>query len=254
MTATAAASIMLRFDNLTLGYEGHPAVHHLSGTVGRGALMAVVGPNGSGKSTLLKGIVGLLKPFSGRIVLEACSRREIAYLPQQSDIDRAFPATVLDLLTLGLLDRCGLFGAVTGEDHERMREALRIVGLEGFEDRPVETLSGGQLQRSLFARVLLQDARVILLDEPFNAIDSRTVTDLVALIRRWHGEARTIITVLHDIELVREHFPETLLLAREPVAWGETRATLSPENLLKARRMTEAWNDDAPWCDVAQVA
>ncbi len=245
---------MLRFDDLTLGYEGHPAVHHLTGRVGAGSLMAIVGPNGSGKSTLLKGIVGLLKPFSGRILREGCKPREIAYLPQQADIDRGFPATVLDLLTLGLLDRLGLFGAVTSSDYERMGRALRTVGLEGFEDRPVETLSGGQLQRALFARVLLQDARVILLDEPFNAIDTRTVTDLVALIRRWHGEARTIIAVLHDIELVREHFPETLLLAREPIAWGETREALSAENLLKARRMTEAWDDRAPWCDDRQVA
>ncbi len=248
---TAAA---LRFENVTLGYEGHPAVHHLTGTVKPGALVAICGPNGSGKSTLLKGIIGLLKPFDGAIHLEGCRRRDIAYLPQQADIDRGFPATVVDLLTLGLLEKRGLFGAIGKSDQEAMRLALQTVGLSGFEMRPIETLSGGQLQRVLFARVLLQDARVILLDEPFNAIDSKTVADLVALIHRWHGEQRTVIAVLHDMTLIREQFPETLLLAREAIAWGDTKSALAPENILKARRMTEAWDDDAPWCADVQVA
>lgn len=248
---TAAA---MRFENVTLGYEGHPAVHHLAGTVRIGALVAVCGPNGSGKSTLLKGIVELIKPFDGSIHLEGCRPRDIAYLPQQADIDRGFPATVVDLLTLGLLERRGLFGSIRREDQVQMRRALETVGLAGFEMRPVETLSGGQLQRALFARVLLQDARVILLDEPFNAIDTKTVTDLVSLIRHWHGEQRTVIAVLHDLTLIREHFPETLLLAREVIAWGDTSTALTPENILKARRMTEAWDDHAPWCEDVKVA
>jgi zinc/manganese transport system ATP-binding protein len=248
---TAAA---LRFENVTLGYDGHPAVHHLTGMFRPGALVAVCGPNGSGKSTLLKGIVGLIQPFDGAIHLEGCRHRDIAYLPQQADIDRGFPATVIDLLTLGLIERRGLFGAIGKADETQMRQALDTVGLAGFEMRPVETLSGGQLQRVLFARVLLQDARVILLDEPFNAIDSKTVGDLVALIHRWHGERRIVIAVLHDMTLIREQFPETLLLAREAIAWGDTASTLVPDNILKARRMTEAWDDDAPWCADVKVA
>ena len=100
------------------------------------------------------------------------------------------------------------------------------VGLEGFESRPIDTLSGGQLQRTLFARVLVQDAEIILLDEPFNAIDSRTVVDLVAMIERWHGEKRTVMVAVHDLNLVREHFPQTLLLARRPIAWGATAEVL----------------------------
>ena len=91
----------------------------------------------------------------------------------------------------------------TGEDRAAVARALSAVGLEGFENRPIDTLSGGQLQRALFARVLVQDAELILLDEPFNAIDARTVADLVALIRRWHGEKRTVIVVSHDMDLVR---------------------------------------------------
>ncbi len=236
----------LAFRDLTLGYDSHPAVHHLSGSVERGALMAVVGANGSGKSTLLKGSTGGLKPMSGEIRRDPAVR--VAYLPQQSEIDRGFPATVLDLVRLGLWPKRGLLGRFTGEDRASIARALSAVGLEGFERRAIDTLSGGQLQRALFARVLVQDADLILLDEPFNAIDARTVTDLVALIGRWHGEKRTVIVVSHDMDLVRQHFPQTLLLARQPVAWGRTAEVLRPENLLRARRFNEAWSDDAPWC------
>jgi zinc/manganese transport system ATP-binding protein len=243
----------LTFRDLTLGYRSHPAVHHLSGVVERGSLTAVVGANGSGKSTLMKGIVGVLKPMSGSVVVEKDVR--VAYLPQQSELDRSFPARVIDLVSLGLWPRRGLLGRFTAGDREQVSRALMGVGLGGFEKRPIDSLSGGQLQRALFARVLVQDADLILLDEPFNAIDAKTVGDLIALIKRWHGEKRTIMVVVHDLDLVREHFPETLLLARKPIAWGASRETLRPENLLHARQFHEAWAESAPWCeDDAQLS
>lgn len=237
-----------RLRDVTLGYDGHAAVHHLEGEVAPGSLTAVIGPNGSGKSTLLKGLVGTLEPLGGYIERQGFDVRDIAYLPQASEIDRNFPATVEDLVTLGHWRRRGLFSAILGPDRKSIREALLAVGLDGFLSRPIETLSGGQLQRALFARVLLQDAKVILLDEPFTAIDNKTVSDLVALVKRWHSEKRTIIAVLHDNELVRANFPDAILLARRPVAWGKTSAVLKPENLLEARRMNEAWEDHADWC------
>jgi len=237
----------LTFRDLTLGYNSHPAVHHLSGTVRRGSLTAVVGANGSGKSTLLKGIVGILEPMSGTVAKASGAR--IAYLPQQSELDRTFPASVLDLVSMGLWPRRGLLGRHTAQDRESVAAALQAVGLQDFEQRALDMLSGGQLQRALFARVLVQDADLILLDEPFNAIDAKTVGDLIDLIRRWHGEKRTVMVVAHDLDLVRRHFPETLLMARQPVAWGDTQATLKPENLLRARRFHEAWEEDAPWCE-----
>lgn len=236
----------ITFSDLTLGYNSHPAVHHLNGVVRKGSLMAVVGANGSGKSTLMKGIVGVLRPMAG--VCKVAPGTRLAYLPQQSELDRSFPARVVDLVSLGLWPRRGLLGRFRPEDREAVAKALSGVGLEGFEKRPIDTLSGGQLQRALFARVLVQDADLILLDEPFNAIDARTVTDLIALIKRWHGESRTVLVVVHDLDLVREHFPEALLLARQPVAWGEARKTLSAENLLRARQFHEAWDENAPWC------
>ena len=241
----------IKFRDLTLGYDRHPAVHHLTGEVESGALLAVCGPNGAGKSTLLKGIIGALSPLGGAIKLEACGPRDIAYLPQAAEIDRTFPINVFDMVAVGAWRTSGLFGAITGKARARTFDAIEAVGLAGFEDRHIGTLSGGQMQRVLFARVLLQDAPIILLDEPFNAIDQRTVGDLVDLIGRWHGEKRTVVAVLHDLDLVRKHFPQTLLMAREQVAWGDTAHVLSAENLLSARNMAEAFDREAHECERA---
>jgi zinc/manganese transport system ATP-binding protein len=238
----------LRFHNVTLGYDRHPAVHHLSGEVAPGSLIAVVGPNGAGKSTLFRGVVGTLKPLAGSIALDGIAPRDIGYLPQTADIDRGFPISVFDFVSTGLWRRSGLFGGIGRKEQARVEQALATVGLTGFERRAIGTLSGGQMQRMLFARLLLQDARVIVLDEPFNAIDLKTSTDLVNLVRQWHGEKRTILAALHDLHLVRDHFPETLLLAREKVAWGVTSEVLTADNLLKARRMCEAFDDQAEAC------
>lgn len=240
------AQSLLEFHDLTLGYSSHAAVHHLSGAVVQGSLTAVLGANGSGKSTLLKGIAGLLKPMAGRISIAPETR--IAYLPQQSEIDRGFPARVIDLVALGLWPSRGLLGRRSVEDRKRIATAIKIVGLEGFEQRPIDTLSGGQMQRALFARVMLQDANLILLDEPFNAIDQRTVEHLVAMISAWRDQGRTVITVIHDFEMARRHFPTTLLLARRPIAWGPTTEVLAQRNLERARDFDEAWHDEAPWC------
>ena len=239
---------MLHFRDLTLGYDRHPAVHHLDGTVEAGALVAVVGPNGAGKSTLFKGIVGAIKPLAGRIERDGISPQEIAYLPQVAEIDRTFPINVYDLVAMGLWHRAGSFGGLSQKRRDEVERALAAVGLTGFEDRAIATLSGGQMQRMLFARLLLQDARVIVLDEPFNAVDAKTSADLFDLVQRWHGERRTVLTAMHDIDFVRTHFPETLLLAREPVAWGSTAAVLTAENLLTARRMCEAFDQHADKC------
>lgn len=246
MTSNSAA---LRFDNLTLGYDGHPAVHHLQGRVPSGSLLAIVGPNGAGKSTLLKAIVGAISPLEGRVHLESIRARDIAYLPQQAEIDRSFPIGVFDIVAMGLWRQRGAFGGFRSADMERVARAISAVGLDGFDARTLDSLSGGQLQRALFARLLMQDAPLILLDEPFSSIDARTSADLIRLVERWHGERRTIIAVLHDIHQVKTHFPQTLLLARRAVAWGDTAAVLSPENLLKARAMSEAWDEAAPVCE-----
>jgi zinc/manganese transport system ATP-binding protein len=241
----------IQFRNVTLGYDRHPAVHHLDGEVASGALLAVVGPNGAGKSTLFRGVAGILRPLAGVIGRDGLDHRDIAYLPQTVDIDRSFPISVFDFVGTGLWRSTGFWGGIGKAARDRILQALAAVGLNGFENRNIGTLSGGQMQRMLFARVLLQDARLIVLDEPFNAVDTKTSADLLALVKRWHTEGRTVLAALHDMDLVRHHFPETLLLARGVVAWGPTAQVLTAENLAEARRMCEAFDDSAAACAAA---
>src|ERR1700750_336892 len=177
---------LLQFRDVTLGYDRHPAVHHLSGEVAPGALLAVIGPNGAGKSTLFRGLVGILKPLAGSIARHGVDAREIAYLPQIADIDRSFPISVFDFVGTGLWRATGIFGGIGKAAQKMVAQALSAVGLTGFENRGIGTLSGGQMQRMLFARLMLQDARLIVLDEPLNAIDAKTSADLLELVRRWH--------------------------------------------------------------------
>ncbi len=241
---------MITLDNVTLCYRDRPAVHHLSGQFAAGSLTAVVGPNGAGKSTLLGGLMGRIAPSTGRITLPQGLAGHIAYLPQQADIDRTFPVSVLDVVMLGHWGRLGAWRAGGAAHRAQALGALGAVGLAGVERRAIGELSAGQFQRVLFARLLLQDAPVILLDEPFNAIDERTTADLFGLLHRWHGEGRTVVAVLHDLAQVRAHFPRTLLLAREPIAWGATTEVLQPQHLQRARLQAEHWEAQAPWCDV----
>jgi zinc/manganese transport system ATP-binding protein len=247
MSVAMPAAVTLR--DLTVSYRGHPAVHHLSGAFMPGVLTAVVGPNGAGKSSLLGAMGGTVHDFEGAIERDPALR--VAYLPQASALDRSFPMRVHELVAMGMWSRIGSFGALRPSDRQAVAGALAAVGLGGFEQRWLGELSAGQAQRVLFARVLMQDAGLILLDEPFNAIDARTTADLLALLHRWKQEARTVIAVLHDIEQVREHFEQVLLLARERVAWGPTAEVLKAEHLFKARQMAEAWDESAPACKVS---
>ncbi|MFZ4626026.1 MAG: metal ABC transporter ATP-binding protein [Rhodoferax sp.] len=251
--STPAASALITLRNLTVSYRHHPALHHISGQFAPGSLTAVIGPNGSGKSTLLKSIVGLLPVAGGRsggAIAMTTERRQMAYLPQQSEIDRSFPIDVRDCVLLGCWNRAGAFGGISTAMLNRVDAALNTVGLLGFERRVVGTLSSGQFQRVMFARMLVQDAQLILLDEPFNAVDAKTTARLLALVRQWHQERRTVIAVLHDDEQVRQYFPQTLLLARELVAWGPTPEVLTEANLQRARAMAEAWDETAEVCEL----
>jgi zinc/manganese transport system ATP-binding protein len=237
----------LSCDNLTLGYDRHPAVHHLQCSFGRGTMVAVVGPNGAGKSTLLKAIAGELDPIEGRYRL-GVARSRVDYLPQRGELDLSFPVSVFDMVAMGLWRQIGPFGGLKPAHEKLVRETLARVGLSGQEQRPIGTLSGGQLQRARFARLLLQDAELLLLDEPFNAIDSRTIEDLAAIMQEWHAEGRSIVAVLHDLELVRRVFPHCLLLAREQLGFGPTAEVLTPERLARARTLAESFDEDAPVC------
>lgn len=235
-------------ENLTLSYHRHPAVHHVSGEFAGGSLTAVTGPNGGGKSTLLLAMAGLIRPSEGRIILQGIGRKDIALLPQLSEIRMDFPINVLQMVSCGVWQQSGSMGSIEKASRTRAREALRMVGLEGFENRQLATLSAGQLQRALFARLILQDAKLLLLDEPFNGIDEETTQRLLHLIGHWHNEGRTIVCVVHDRAMIGQHFPRCLLIARECIAWGASADVLKEANLEKARHFHEAWQAHPEIC------
>ena len=234
------AGDLIRLSDVTVVYDRDPALKGLSGAFAPGSMTAVVGSNGAGKTTFLKALMGEIPLASGTIDRGGLSARDFGYLPQAAEIDRSFPLSVADTIMLGAWREAGAFRAFGAAAAERGRRALSAVGLERLERRQVGSLSVGQFQRVLFARLLLQDTRAILLDEPFAAVDARTTRDLLAIIRRWHDEGRTVIAALHNLGLVREHFPETLLLADgEAIGWGPTASVMTDANLLLAQALTE---------------
>jgi zinc/manganese transport system ATP-binding protein len=212
---------------------------NLTGQFAAGSLTAVVGPNGAGKSSLIKALAGILPPRTGEIRSTAAVGEHFAYLPQQSELDRDFPITVGELVALGGWRSFGAFRRPPDTLTVRVADAMAASGLDGFGARRIADLSAGEFQRALFARLLVQDAAVVLLDEPFTAVDERTTDDLLQLVRRWHREGRTVIAALHDFDQVREHFPTTLLLARSCIGWGDTAAVLTTDNLMRARKMLQ---------------
>ncbi len=234
--------------NITLSYQRHPVVHHISVDFPCGHTNAIIGPNGAGKSTLLKIIMGMLTPDEGSVIFH--HKETVSYLPQQSDIDRSLPITVEDLVATGFLTSGSLFGKVSSDVMLKVKDALRTVGLNGFENRTIDNLSNGQFQRALFARIIVQDTDVILLDEPFNAVDAKTNLDLCRVITNWRKQGKTIIAVIHDFHVAKEHFDYTLMMACERVAFGHTKDVLVESNFEKAYSASLHWDDSAEICSV----
>lgn len=242
-TVTPPAPAVL-IEDLSVSYGFCVALSRVCATIAAGSLTAIIGPNGAGKSTLLNAIAGLTGAterarVQGQVRFAPAIRGRIAYLVQRNALDRSFPITVLDLVALGAWWRAGALRRIGREEVDCAHEALAAVGLEELARRPVGALSAGQLQRALFARVMVEDARLILLDEPFNAVDAPTTRDLLKIIEGWHAEERTVIAVLHDLEQARSHFKEALLLARRCIASGPVPAVLTAENLARALSLPE---------------
>jgi zinc/manganese transport system ATP-binding protein len=214
----------IRLHEVTVRFGRRIALEAITGEFAPGSLTAVVGANGAGKSTLLAAIAGIVRVASGTIDRNACDR--LAYLPQVAAIDRDFPLTVSELITLGAWREFGAFRSPNNALRRRVASVAETVGLVPRLNRPICEVSVGELQRALFARLMLQDASIILLDEPFAAVDAPTISALLDLIGRWHEERRTVAVVLHDLGLVRARFPSTLVLAQRCLAWGPTEAAL----------------------------
>ncbi len=242
---------LIRLDNVTVGYDRHPAVHHLNLRIAAGDMLAVVGPNGAGKSTFLKLLTGESLALEGQLQLPDERECRIAYLPQINQTDRQFPITVQDMVASGLWHRCGALGHLGRAERRLIAEALEVVGLEGYARRVIGALSGGEFQRVRFAQLMLQDARIVMLDEPFVGIDVTTIEALLQLLSHWHRQGTTIIAALHEQDIVRRWFPQTLLLAREMIAVGPTAEVLTPENWQRAvERATHARRPSNRWCEV----
>ena len=210
--------------DLTVRYGRRIALEAVSGEFAAGSLTAVVGANGAGKSTLLAAIAGVVRPADG--VVTCTARPRLAYLPQLAAIDRDYPLTVAELIALGGWREFGAFRSPGIALRTRAAAAAERVGMAGRLRQPIGDISVGEFHRALFARLILQDAAVILLDEPFAAVDAHTVSVLLDQVKQWHREGRTVIAVLHDLDVVRAHFPATLVLARRCLAWGTTAAAL----------------------------
>ncbi len=224
MTAQPAAPIEM--SDVSLGYGGRPVLRQVKWTIRPGSMTALVGPNGGGKSTLLKAIAGELRPLAGTIDRHGAEPGAIAYLPQSFDFDRQFPIQVKHVVAMGLWPKLGPFGNLRKRDADAVDGALARVGLAGFGRKGIGELSGGELQRVLFARMMVLDASIILLDEPFAAIDRDAVADLLAIMTGWHLDGRTIVAALHDLDLVRSTFPEAMRIAGGTATLGASAEIL----------------------------
>ncbi|MCT4702843.1 ATP-binding cassette domain-containing protein [Enterobacteriaceae bacterium H20N1] len=217
---------MITLKQAVPGYRGRAVTSPLSGTFLTGSMTAVIGANGTGKSTLLKTLIQLQPPVSGHISFTEGSAPRAAWLPQLSEMDRQFPASVYDVVCMGSWPGRGLFSGINRQHRLRICEAIERVGLGKLHNQPVETLSGGQFQRMLFARLLVQNAPLVLLDEPFTGVDAQTSRFLMDLICQMHDAGQTVIAVLHDNALVKRHFPQVLLLGPECCHWGKASEIL----------------------------
>jgi zinc/manganese transport system ATP-binding protein len=218
---------------VTIGYGSRIAVEDVTGEFPPGSMTAIVGPNGAGKSTLLKALAGIVRPRTGSVSLGGARIGDLAYLPQADAVDRCFPVAAGEFVALGGWRRVGAFRPAA-EIALDAAAALARVGLAEMADRPIAEMSVGQFRRILFARMSLRQARVLLLDEPFAAVDTPTTAELLELVRGWHRDGCTIIAALHDFGQVRDHFPNALVLARRAIGWGATAEALTPDNLARA--------------------
>lgn len=239
---------VFRTEHLSLGFGDRQLFSELSMELQAGSSLAVVGANGSGKSTFVKTLLGLNTPLSGRIDWPLGYPSTVGYLAQLTEFDREFPIRVRDLVAMGRWPQLGLLGRLNPAARDQVEEAMELVGMSHLANRSLHRLSGGELQRTLFARVVLQDAPLIILDEPFAAVDQTTEAHLLTLIDAWREQGRAIVLVVHDLSSVLDHCTHALLLGAETATFGTVDEVLTPERLVAQRYMSEsqaAWMFDA---------
>ncbi|HZF74304.1 MAG TPA: ABC transporter ATP-binding protein [Acetobacteraceae bacterium] len=225
----------LSVEHLTVAYGERPAVWDVTWAAPPG-LTAIVGPNGAGKSTLIKAALGLVPALSGQVrffgrPLEEV-RDRVGYLPQRASVDWDFPATALDVVAMARYPRMRWWGPVPRRHRDAARDALAQVGMAELADRQIGRLSGGQQQRVFLARALAQDADLVLMDEPFAAVDAATEQAIVAVLRDLVARGRSVVAVHHDLGTVPDYFAHVMLInarvfAAGPVAEAFTQANLA---------------------------
>ena len=224
----------LAVSHLTVAYGERPAVWDVTWQAPAG-LTAIVGPNGAGKSTLLKATLGLVPALSGEVrffgrPLEEV-RDRVGYLPQRASVDWDFPATALDVVCMARYPRMRWWGRVPRRHRDAAREALDQVGMADFAERQIGKLSGGQQQRVFLARALAQDAELVLMDEPFAAVDAATEAAIVTVLRALAAQGRHVVAVHHDLGTVPEYFTSVLLLNARVFAQGPVREAFTTKNI-----------------------
>lgn len=228
-----AAQLEVR--GVTVSYGGLVALRDVSLTALGGEVLGVVGPNGAGKSTLIKAILGLVPLDAGAITLDGgpagANRSALAYLPQRSTVDWHYPAQVREVVAMGRYPHRGALRRRTATDRQAVDDALDRVGLADLGRRPIGELSGGQQQRVFLARALAQQARVLLLDEPFAGVDALTEQLLVDRLRTLAAEGVAVVIVHHDLASVGALFDRLLLLSRRVVAFGPTAQVFTAESV-----------------------
>ena len=240
----AATHHIIRLHDVTVRHGRVTALRAVTADLPCGRATAICGPNGAGKSTLLRALLGWHPLASGEIRIGDAHPRHalprLAYLPQRQTIDWDFPLHVRAVVEQGRLPALGLLRRFSPADHARVAEALAELDLTALAGRPLHALSGGQQQRVFLARALAQGADIFLLDEPFAGLDLRATGELLRLIRAWSARGRTVIAVVHDLALARQHFDHALLLDTDLVAAGEPARVLSDEPIRRAYHLPSA--------------
>lgn len=225
---------MIDIQDLSVSYHQVEALKKIHLQIKGPTITGILGPNGAGKSTLLKGMLGIID-HKGQTLLDGQplrkNRGRLAYVEQKAAIDFTFPITVKECVSLGLYPSLTLFRRLKDSDWKKVEAALERVGMADFSDRQISELSGGQFQRVLIARCLVQDADYIFLDEPFVGIDSVSEEIIMTTLRRLKEEGKTILIVHHDLTKVKVYFDQVLLLNREVLAFGPTEETFVKDHL-----------------------
>ena len=231
---------MLTAQNIVLGYGSTTLCAQLNFTITTNQICAVIGHNGAGKSTLVRTLLGIQAPLSGSVIWSHNSPKNIAYLGQSAQLDNHFPMRVKDAVAMGAWPRLGFWQNMSAAIADRVEDALSRTGLSAMADRPLFECSAGQLQRCFFARAIVQDAPIIILDEPFTAIDQSTEEQLVDIIRQWRDEGRCVIIVLHDLSSVMGLADHCLLLGDGRALFGKTDEVVTTENLVSHHYLTQS--------------